>query len=188
MGAERRRALLGPSEKLGLYGRFKGSAAKAMKGNTRKSLCILSFASLIGLVDGLQAKYFTIGDFGAEAGVMYQLFFMIAAGTVAFWGLHDRAWSTKRNLSNLLMAVPISMMADNVSIDVQTLRPYFLIIPKDEFLWRNFVFGHTFLSPIAYWVNDQTLGRGLIDGYIAAIVITAGYVIIQYLWSRSSAA
>src|SRR6185437_13041938 len=150
----------------------------------KKSLSILSFASIIGVLDALQAKYYTIGGFGNEAGLLYQLCFMIAAGAVAFLGLHDKAWSVKRNLSNLLMAVPISMLADNISIDVQTLRPYVLIIPKDEFLWRNFVFGHTFLSPIASWVNQQTLAQGLIDGYIAAIAITAAYVILQGLWSR----
>ena len=157
---------------------------RTARGSASKVLKVALFSSLIGVMDGLQAKYFTIGNFGNEAGVLYQVCFLMAAGAAAYFSLHDKAWSTKRNMLNLMMSIPAAMIGDNVSIDAQKLRPYFLLIPKDGFLWRDDVFGHTFLSPVASWVNQQTLTQGLIDGYLASIGIAGGYIAMQYFWSR----
>jgi hypothetical protein len=159
-----------------LLGTARVSASKPLK--------VIFFGSLIGVVDGLQARYFTIGSFGNGAGILYQACYLAAAGATAYFGLRDRTWSAKRNMLNLMMSIPVAMLGDNVSIDVQKLRLYFLLIPKDGFLWRDDLFGHTFLSPVANWVNQQTLTNGFIDGYLASIGIAGGYVALQYFWSR----
>ena len=150
-----------------------------------KYLRLLAFSAMLGTFDGLQAKYMTIGNLGKEEALAYQSVFMLVAVAVAYFGLHDDDWTPARNLSNLLMAIPVATLADNLSIDIQMLRPYLLLIPKDGFLWRIDVFGHTLLSPVAYWVNAQTLAPGLINGYVAAFGIFASYLLLQHYWIRT---
>ena len=159
-----------------LFGTLKGSASKSLK--------VVFFSSVIGMIDGLQARYFTIGSFGNEIGILYQACYLMAAGAAAYFCLHNKAWSAKRNMLNLMVSIPVAMIGDNVSIDAQKLRPYLMLIPKDGFLWRDDVFGHTFLSPLASWVNQQTLASGLIDGYLASIGVAGCYLALQYFWSR----
>src|SRR5438132_13979187 len=102
---------------------------RTARGSASKVLKVALFSSLIGVMDGLQAKYFTIGSFGNEVGILYQVCFLAAAGAAAYFSLHDKAWSAKRNMLNLMMSIPAAMIGDNVSIDAQKLRPYFLLIP-----------------------------------------------------------
>lgn len=149
---------------------------------------LLTITLILGTVDGVQAKYMTIGNISETAAISYQVVFMLVTVFAAYFCLFDEKWSPARNLSNLLLAIPVATLADNISIDVQALKPYFLFIPSNGYLWRIDVFGHTFLSPVAYWVNQQWLMSGLINGYATAIGIFAGYLTLQYFWVRTEVA
>lgn len=130
-------------------------------------------------------KFVRISVFGNEVGIIYQVVFMSIAGASAYFGLRNDSWSSSRNLSNILMTIPLATVADNVSIDAQTLRPYFILIPKAGFGWRVDVFAHAqVLSQVAVWVNQQSLAHGFINGYAAALAMTVGYLAMQFLWSR----
>ena len=157
---------------------------KAARIGGSKSLKLLAFTIGLGAFDGLQAKYMTIGNFGEVEAISYQVVFMFVSLIAAYACLREEGWSPVRNLSNLLMTIPVATLADNISIDVQALRPYLLVIPKDGYLWRIDVFGHTFLSPVAHWVNAQTIAPGLINGYATAVGIFATYVALQHFWVK----
>lgn len=150
-----------------------------------KSLKLLTVSSTLGVLDGLQARYMTIGNLGEEQAIAYQVVFMLVAVGAAYFCLFDEKWSPARNLTNLLVAIPAATLADNISIDVQSFRPYLLLIPQDAVIWRINVFGHTILSPIAYWVNQDWLAPGLINGYATAIGILVTYLTLQYFWERA---
>lgn len=142
-------------------------------------------ASLIGALDDLQVRYVGVANLGTNAEVLYQSCFMVAAAAGAYLVLHRKAWSLSRNLTNLMMSVPVAAMADNVSIDAGTLRPYVFAIPGQGYEWRQTVFGHTAgLDKVAGLVNQQSLAPGVLDGYIAAVAVAAGYVALQYAMHR----
>lgn len=147
---------------------------------------LLEITALLGIFDGLQAKYLTVGSIGEDEAFVYQVVFMAVAVGASYYCLFDDNWSRLRNLSNLMLSIPVATLADNISIDVQTLRPYLLIIPQNGYDWRNDVFGSTFLSSVAGWVNHQFLVPGLIDGYVAAISIFVVYLVAQRCWPRDS--
>lgn len=149
-------------------------------------LKLLGATAMLGTIDGLQAKYVIVGNMGEDVAVAYQVIFLFVAIGAAYLFLFDPSWSQARNLSNLLLAIPVATLADNISIDVQTLRPYFLLIPSNGYLWRIDVFGHTFFSPLAYWVNEQWITPGLINGYLAAIGIFVSYLALQFFWVRAN--
>ncbi len=149
-----------------------------------KASKVLLAGFIIGLLDALQAVYLHIGAFGKDVSILYQIVFMAAAAAGAAWCLYDRNWSISRNVLNLMMTIPVATLADNISFDLQTLKPYVIILPKSGFVWRLHVFSHTVLYPIASWVDLQTFARGLTDGYVTAIAIAVGYMLIQSYWSR----
>ena len=150
-----------------------------------KPIKLLAVTAALGIIDGLQAKYMTIGNLSETAAISYQVVFMLVAVLAAFFCLFNENWSPARNFSNLLLAIPVATLADNISIDVQALKPYFLLIPSNGYLWRIDVFGHTFLSPVAYWVNEQWLVPGMINGYATAVGIFVGFLTLQYFWARA---
>lgn len=153
----------------------------------KKSIQIVSLASLIGVLDDLQVRYVRFGDFGNGVEIAYQACFLIAAAGVAYGVLHRQSWSASRNLSNLLMALPVATLADNVSIDMGTLKPYLVLIPKEGYVWRQQVFGQTAgLSYVARWVNQQSLAPDLLNGYVASILLLAAYIVIQSAWTQRS--
>src|SRR5437870_6721599 len=82
-----------------LFGTLKGGASKSLK--------VVFFSSVIGMIDGLQARYFTIGSFGNEIGILYQACYLMAAGAAAYFCLHNKAWSAKRNMLNLMVSIPV---------------------------------------------------------------------------------
>jgi hypothetical protein len=137
---------------------------------------------MLGAIDGLQAKYMTIGNLGEDEAVAYQAVFMLVAFGTAYFCMFDEAWTPMRNLSNLLLAIPLATLADNISIDVQTLTPYFVFIPRQMYVWRIDVFGHTPVSALAYWVNQQCVLPGLINGYALAIGLFVAYLALQHFW------
>lgn len=147
---------------------------------------LLAVTGAMGALDGLQAKYMTIGHLGEDEAIAYQVVFMVIALIGAYFCMFNAKWSFVRNFSNTLLAIPVATLADNISIDVQMLKPYFLLIPNNGYLWRIDVFGNTVFSPIAHWVNQQWLMPGLINGYATAIGILASYLLLQYFWTRSS--
>ena len=151
---------------------------------TTKALKVVFSASLIGVLDALQAKYINVGILGNEVGILYQACFVGATFAAAGLCLHNKSWSRLRNLTNYLMAVPIAAIGDNVSIDAQMLRPYILILPKEGYDWRYTVFGHSAFSPVADWVNQKTFASGLIDGYLFAFGVAVAYLMLQLFWSR----
>ncbi len=156
-------------------------------GAPRKCLKLVVFASLIGFLDDIQVRYLEVARLGNTAEIVYQGVFMAAAGAVAFLVLHNSAWSRNRNLYNLLMAIPLATLADNVSIDFGTLRPYFGIIPQQGYVWRTEVFARSQgLSQLAAWVNGQNLAPGLINGYAAAAAVMGAYLLLQFVWMRRS--
>ena len=169
-----------PSDSSRIVRKASGSASAS------RYLRLLAATAMLGTIDGLQAKYVTVGNLGEEEAVAYQVVFMLVAAGAAYYCLFDMKWSQARNLSNMLLAIPVATLADNVSIDVQTLHPYFLLIPSNGYLWRIDVFGGTFFSPLAYWVNEQWLMPGLINGYLAAISIFATYLALQFFWVRGN--
>lgn len=162
------------------------TSANSIGVKASKPLKLLAVTAMLGIVDGLQAKYMTIGNLGEEEAISYQVVFLVVSVVAAYFCLFDEKWSPARNLSNILVATPVATLADNISIDVQMLRPYFLLIPSNGYVWRVDVFGQTFLSPVAYWVNQQWLIPGLINGYATAIGILGSYLALQYLWRRAS--
>lgn len=146
-----------------------------------KFLRLLEAAALLGVLDGLQAKYMTIGNWGEDEAIAYQVVFMMAAAGASYLLLFDANGTHFKNFSNLVLTIPVATLADNVSIDVQTLHPYLVLIPKAGYLWRSDVFGHTFLSQVSFWVNQQFFVPGLINGYVLAIAILASYFVVQHL-------
>ncbi len=158
--------------------------SSGLANNLWKASKVIMCGILIGSFDAWQVRYLSVGHFGVEAAILYQCGLMTASGIAAFGSLHDRNWSRSRNALSLLVTIPIATIADNVSFDLQTLRLYIIILPRTGFIWRSYVFGHTFLHPLANWVDLQTFAPGLIDGYVAAIIIGAMYVLIQCLWKR----
>jgi len=160
-----------------------------MKDSVGKAMGLVLFSSIIGVLDQLHVRFLSVVQFGSSVEITYQAFFIGAAGAVAYLVLHNRNWSFARNISNLLMTVPVATIADNISIDAGTRTPYVVVIPREGFVWREPVFGHTAgLSQIAFWVNQQYLMEGLINGYIAAIGIAGTYVALQYVWARHNRA
>jgi hypothetical protein len=160
-----------------------------MKDSVGKAMGLVLFSSLIGVLDQLHVRFLSVVQFGSSVEITYQTFFIAMAAAVAYLVLHNRTWSFARNISNLLMTVPVATIADNVSIDAGTHTPYVVVIPREGFVWRELVFGHTAgLSQIALWMNQQPLMQGLINGYIAAIGIAGSYVALQYIWSRHNKA
>lgn len=154
---------------------------------TKKSVEIVFFASLVGALDDLQVRYLRLGSLGNDVEIAYQAFFLIVSAAVAYGVLHRRNWSVSRNLSNLLMLFPVAALADNVSIDFGTLRPYLVLIPKEGYAWRQQVFGHTAgLSYMAGWVNQQSLAPNLLNGYVASMMLGLAYLAIQFAWIRRS--
>ncbi|MDA4118047.1 MAG: hypothetical protein OK455_06860 [Thaumarchaeota archaeon] len=164
--------------------RFSGFQPISMVG-ARKASGIFGACLLIGLLDDLQVRYLGLDRFGDGVEILYQACFMVAACATAYLVLRKESWSPVRNLSNLLLGLPVAMLADNVSIDAGTLKPYFMIIPKEGFLWRDQVFGQVpGLSQLAYWTNQQTFGNGLLNGYVLAIGVLAGYWALERAWDR----
>jgi hypothetical protein len=139
---------------------------------------------LIGSLDAWQSHYLYVAHYGKEAAIIYESGVMVATVFAADLALHDRNWSAYRNALNLLVAIPIAVISDNVSLDIQTRKLYVLLLPRSGFVWRSGIFGHTVLYPLANWVDLQTLGPGLIDGYVAAIIIGALYILVQIYWTR----
>jgi hypothetical protein len=162
------------------------NSSRIIKGLLKASKFVfLGFA--IGLFDAFQAKYLRVWMFGKDVSITYQILLMIAAALGAYYSLRDPSWSRFRNfLSAAIMTVPHSTLADNVSWDAQTLKPYAVILPKRAFMWRLHVFNRTPLHPVAGWVDTQTLAPGLINGYSAAIVLTIVFIVLQLLWGRLS--
>jgi hypothetical protein len=158
---------------------------QALKMCLKKVALIVFFASLIGILDDLQVRYLRLENFGSGTEIAYQFCFLAASGGAAYCALYTKSWSNVRNLSNFLMILPIAAIADNVSIDAGTLRPYLILIPKQGYVWRQTVFGQTVaLSYVANWVNQQSIAPSLINGYVASIVLAAIYVMMQFAWIR----
>lgn len=151
-----------------------------------KILKLLEITLILGILDGLQARYMPIGSLGEDEAIAYQVVFMAVAVGASYYCLEDAHSSKLRNLSNLVLSIPVATLADNISIDVQTLRPYLLVIPQNGYDWRNNVFGSTFLSSVARWVNHPFLVSGLIYGYVTAIGIFVVYLVVQRFWPRVS--
>ena len=146
-------------------------------------LNLLAITAALGIVDGLQAKYMSIGGLGREEAIAYQAVYMTIAIVASYCCLFDRTWSELRNTFNVLVAIPMAALADNISIDIQQLKPFFILIPKDGYLWRINVFGNTSFAPLAHWVNHQFLIPGLINGYALAIVMFTSYFFVQHYWA-----
>jgi hypothetical protein len=145
------------------------------------------FSCLVGFLDDLQVRFFHIGRLGNGAEIVYQAVFLLVAAAIAYVVLRRRGWSATRNLSNLLIALPVAALADNVSIDFGTLTPYVMLIPREGYDWRQAVFGQTVgLSYVAGWVNQQSFAPNFLNGYVAAIAAAAAYIIIQLVWSSRS--
>jgi hypothetical protein len=153
-------------------------------GALRKAAKVLLLGFLLGLLDAWQSRYLHVGHFGKEAAIFYQVLLMVGAGVAALVSLYDSNWSPWRNALGLAMAIPIAAISDNVSLDLQTLKPYAVILPRTGYAWRQPVFHHTIFYPLASWVNAQTFAPGLIDGYAASIAIAVAYVAVQLLWMR----
>jgi hypothetical protein len=151
----------------------------------RKATQLVALASVVGVLDDLQVRFLDIAQMGEGPEIVYQTCFLGAAALVALWVLRDSTWSRARNLSNLLMIIPIATIADNASIDAGTMKPYLLRRPRQGFIWRTDIFGGTpFLSQVATWVNQQPFGSGILNGYLLACGMAVGYVLLQYWWSR----
>jgi hypothetical protein len=156
-----------------------------LRGFVVRPMSLLLVAVLIGVVDDLQVRYLDVANFGTDAEILYQAGFIVAAAAGTYLVLRRREWGTGRNLTNLLMALPVAAIADNVSIDAGTLKPYFFAIPGQGYEWRQAVFGHTAgLSNVAGMVNHQTLAPGVLDGYVAALVIAPLYLLLQWALQR----
>jgi hypothetical protein len=139
----------------------------------------------IGFLDDLQVRFVRVDSLGVGPEVIYQAAFMLVSFTAAVLVLRNRSWSPARNLSNFLLGIPVAVVADNVSTDFGTLRPYFMLLPKQGYLWREAVFGNIpVLSQLAYWTNLQSIMPGLLNGYVLAIILVVVYVGIQRAWSR----
>jgi hypothetical protein len=155
--------------------------------SVKKALQILFFSSAIGVLDDLQVRYLRLGNLGNNVEIAYQAAFLFSSAAVSYFVLYRHGWSAARNLSNLLMVFPVAALADNISIDMGTLKPYLVLIPREGYVWRQQVFGHTAaLSYVAGWVNQQSLAPDLLNGYVASIILAAAYVIIQFAWTRKS--
>jgi hypothetical protein len=139
---------------------------------------------LIGVFDAWQAIYLPIGSFGEAAAILYQVLLIAVAGIAAVVFLRVKSWSFWRNALSVLVAIPIAAISDNVSLDLQLMKPYLIILPSNGFAWRLQVFQHTILYPLASWVDLQTFAPGLIDGYVAAIGLAAAYVLMQLCWDK----
>jgi hypothetical protein len=152
----------------------------------KKAIEIVFLGSIIGAFDDLQVRYFPFAELGTGMEIIYQACFLLAAAVAAYHALHRREWTGVRNVSNLLMALPVAALADNVSIDLGTLRPYLVLIPKEGYVWRQQVFGQTFvLSYVAKWVNQQSLAPSLLNGYVASIAVVVAYIALQASWGRA---
>lgn len=149
-----------------------------------KSSKVLVSGLAIGGIDALQSKYYYIGHLGKEISIAYQGFFMAAALVAALVTLYDSGWGLPRNALNILMAVPIATFADNISLDLQTMKAYVIVIPRTYYVWRLGLFSHTAYYSLAKWVVLQSIIPGVINGYLSAILIVAAYIIIQILWSK----
>jgi hypothetical protein len=151
-----------------------------------KSSKVLMAGIIIGAFDAWQVNNLRIGYYGTEAAVLYQGSILVAAGAASLICLYDKSWSRRRNALNILVAIPVATISDNVSLDLQLMKPYVILLPSSGFEWRLQVFNHTFLYPLASWVDLQTFAPGLIDGYLAAIAIAALYIVTQLYWNRIS--
>lgn len=150
-----------------------------------KAVQILLVGVVIGVLDDLQVRYLDVAQYGTTPELLYQAMFMGAASIGAYALLRQGDWGRWRNVLNLMVAVPLATIADNVSIDAGTGRLYFLIIPQQGYEWRQAVFARLpALSQTAVWVNKQSLASGLINGYVLAIALTATYIAVQYTLYR----
>jgi len=157
----------------------------AVRTSVVKSVGLLLLASVIGVVDDLQVRYVNVAGLGTNVEILYQSCFIGAAAAGAYLVLHRKDWGVGRNLSNLMMAIPLAAIADNVSIDAGTLKPYLFAIPDQGYQWRQAVFGHTVgLSRVADLVNQQSIAPGVLDGYVAAVAIAVGYLVLRYAFYR----
>jgi hypothetical protein len=161
-----------------------GDYSSSLTSKLWKGSKVLLSGFLIGSFDAWEIRHLGLGHHGLESAIFYQIGLMMACVVAAIVSLYDKNWSPKRNALSLLVTAPLATIADNVSLDLQTRRPYLIILPRMAFDWRSGVFGHTLLSPLANWVNLQSFAPGLIDGYVAAFVIGAVYVLIQFFWNR----
>ena len=161
---------------------------KVVRGPLARSLQLLVVGLAIGAADDLQVRYWDIAKFGPATETLYQACFMTAAAAGSYAVLRGKGWTPGRRLSTLLMAIPVATVADNVSIDLGTLKPYFIVIPAQGYDWRGEVFAHTpLLNYVSQLVNQQTLGPGILDGYVAAIAAVACYVALQRALDRRAA-
>jgi hypothetical protein len=149
-----------------------------------KACLIAVWGILIGCFDAWQACCMPIGSFGIPVAILYQVILIAASGALALFTLYSKSWSFGRNMLSLIVGVPISTIADNVSLDLQVMKPYVVILPSSGYLWRLQVFDHTPFYPLASWVDLQTFAPGLIDGYVAAIALAGLYVFLQSFWDR----
>jgi hypothetical protein len=157
----------------------------AIRGAFIKALGLLLVGGLIGTLDDVQVRYVDFAGYGTSVEIVYQACFMAAAAVGAYAVLRRTEWGVLRNLSTLIMAIPVATIADNVSIDLGTMRPYVLFIPSQGYDWRPAVFAHTTgLDSVSELVNQQTFAPGILDGYVAAIVIAASYVLMRYALHR----
>jgi hypothetical protein len=150
----------------------------------RSFLVLGLFSFLIGLIDDIQVRVFPLANLGVSAEILYQSCFLLVCSGVAFFTLRQPNWSRLRNITNLLVALPVAALADNVSIDFGTLRPYLLLVPREGYVWRQAVFGRTEgLSYVARWVNEQMVAPNLLNGYVIALAVGAAYVMLQIMWT-----
>jgi hypothetical protein len=115
---------------------------------------------------------------------LYQTILMLSDAGLASWSLYDKRWQKKRNLSNLLMAIPHAVCMDYSSAAIQSKRLYALPLPKSDFMWRIRTYQHTPLAGLANWLDEPSrLLHGAIQGYDLGIYLTIGYVGSQALIS-----
>jgi hypothetical protein len=167
-----------------LTSRLRFARASRLRRILLKTSMVIACGVAIGVFDAWQVAYLPIGNYGELAAIEYQVAIIITAAVAAVASLYDERWNLRRNALSLLMAIPIAAISDNVSLDLQVMKPYVLILPQSGFMWRLQVFGNTAFYPLASWVDAQTFAPGLIDGYVAALAFAAAYVLIQITWDR----
>ncbi|MCL4400516.1 MAG: hypothetical protein M1348_03660 [Candidatus Parvarchaeota archaeon] len=111
---------------------------------------------------------------------LYQTLLFTCDLVLAAWSLHDNRWRRKRNLLNLPMAIPHSIIMDYMSAAIQDGNPDPLPLKVAYFGWRIKTFSHTIWGGIAQWVDEPSrFIPGAIQGYDLLIYVSAAYIATQ---------
>lgn len=110
---------------------------------------------------------------------LYQVLLVTGSVIASALTLHNKKWSKKRNLSNL-MTVPANAVAgDYASAAMAAKKPLLYPIPQADYGWRIKAFKSTAWGGLAHLINSPSFIPGILTGYLIGFLSLGAYFGVQ---------